>query len=97
VINYDLATNALVNGSAIVPTGENGTAGSKSSVPAAPRGARRPMRIACIAGPICAVLCIVLGVLNIVQGRGAMILALGCVLSVFWLFMIPIARRSGKL
>jgi hypothetical protein len=55
------------------------------------------MRIAAIVGPICGVLCIILGALNVSQGHGIVILTLGCVLSVFWFFMIPGARRSGKL
>jgi|HubBroStandDraft_3_1064219.scaffolds.fasta_scaffold460419_1 hypothetical protein len=55
------------------------------------------MRIAAIVGPVCGALCIVLGVLNVVQGHGVVILILGCVLSVFWIFMIPGARREGKL
>lgn len=55
------------------------------------------MRIAAIVGPICGVLCILLGVLNVRQGHGIVILTLGCVLSAFWIFMIPGARRSGRL
>jgi hypothetical protein len=55
------------------------------------------MRIAAIVGPVCGVLCIVLGALQFGQGHGIVILTLGCVLSVFWIFMIPSARRSGKL
>ena len=55
------------------------------------------MRIAAIVGTVCAALCIVLGFLEVGQGHGMVILTLGCVLSVFWISMIPIARRSGKL
>ncbi len=55
------------------------------------------MRIAAIVGTVCGALCIVLGALQFVQGHGIVILTLGCVPSVFWIFMIPIARRSGKL
>jgi hypothetical protein len=80
-----------------VPVDKNGITGSKSSLPAAPRSAPRLMRIAAIVGPVCGALCIVLGVLNVVQGHGVVILILGCVLSVFWIFMIPGARREGKL
>ena len=80
-----------------MPVDKNGITGSKSSLPAASRGARRSMRIAAIVGPVCGVLCIVLGVLNVAQGHGVVILTLGCVLSVFWIFMIPSARREGKL
>jgi hypothetical protein len=80
-----------------VPVDKNGITGSKSSLPAAPWGAYRSMRIAAVVGPVCGVLCIVLGVLNVVQGHGVVILTTGCVLSVFWIFMIPTARRSGKL
>ena len=80
-----------------MPVDNSGITGSKSSLPAAPRGARRPMRIAAIVGPVCGVLCIILGALQFGQGHGIVILTLGCVLSVFWIFMIPSARRSGKL
>jgi hypothetical protein len=55
------------------------------------------MTIAAIVGPICGVLCIVMGVLQIIQGHGIVIFTLGCVLSVFWSFMSPGVRRSGKL
>jgi uncharacterized membrane protein len=54
------------------------------------------MRIAVIVGPVCGVLCIFMGVLQFAQGQGILILTLGCVLSVFWLVMIPSGRRSGK-
>ena len=80
-----------------MPVDKHGITGSKSSFPAAPWGARRSMRIAAIVGTVCGLLCIGLGVLNVVQGHGVVILTLGCVLSVFWTFMIPIARHSGKL
>ncbi len=80
-----------------MPVDKNGITGSKSSLLAAPWGARRPMRIAAIVGTVCGALCIVLGALQFVQGHGIVILTLGCVPSVFWIFMIPIARRSGKL
>jgi len=80
-----------------VPVDKNGITASKSSLPPVPRGTRRSMRIAAIVGTVCGVLCIVLGVLNVSQGHGIVILTLGCVLSVFWIFMIPSARRSGKL
>jgi uncharacterized membrane protein len=63
---------------------------------ATPRGARRAMRTAVIVGPVCGVLCIFMGALQFVQGQGILILTLGCVLSVFWLVMIPSGRRSGK-
>ena len=66
-------------------------------MPAAPRDARRLMRIAAIVGPVCGVLCIVLGALNFIEGHGIVILTLGCVLSVFWLVMSSGARHSGKL
>lgn len=79
-----------------MPVNRNGTARSESSWPAARRGARRSMRIAVIVGPVCAVLCIVLGALQFGQGHGMVMLTLGCVLSVFWLVMIPSGRRSGK-
>ena len=79
-----------------MPIDKDGTTGSKSSLPAAPRGARRPMRIAAIVGTVCGVLCIVLGAFEFSHGRGIVILALGCVLSVFWIIMIPSARRSGR-
>ena len=80
-----------------MPEDKNGLTGSKSSLPATPRGARRSMRIAAIVGPVCGVLCIVLGALDFSQNHGIAILTLGCVLSVFWIFMIPSSRRSGKL
>ena len=54
------------------------------------------MRIASIVGTVCGVFCIVLGALQFGQGQGIVILILGCVLSVFWLVMIPNGRRSGK-
>ena len=76
---------------------QNGLTGSKSSLPAARRGARRSMRIAAIVGPVCGVLCIVLGAFDFSQRHGIVILTLGCVLVVFWIVMIPTARRSGKL
>jgi hypothetical protein len=74
-----------------MPVGENGIAAS--------RGARRWMRIAAIVGPVCSVLEIIMGSLNISrgQGQGIVTLTVGCVLSVFWCFMIPGAGRSGKL
>jgi hypothetical protein len=54
------------------------------------------MRTAVVVGPFCGVLCIVLGTLQFGQGHGIVILTLGCVLSVFWLVMIPSGRRSGS-
>jgi hypothetical protein len=80
-----------------VPEDKNGLTGSKSSLPAAPQGALRAMRIVAIVGPVCSVLCIVLGAFEFSQHHGIAILTLGCVLFVFWTIMIPSVRRSGKL
>ena len=80
-----------------MPVARNGITGSKSSLPAASRGACRSMRIAAVVGPVCGALCIVLGALQFGHSHGMVILTLGCVLSVFWIFMIPNSRRSGKL
>jgi hypothetical protein len=55
------------------------------------------MRIVAIVGPVCSVLCIVLGAFEFSQHHGIAILTLGCVLFVFWTIMIPSVRRSGKL
>jgi hypothetical protein len=54
------------------------------------------MRIAAVVGPVCGVLCIILGAFEFSKGHGIVILTLGCVLLVFWIFMIPTGRRSGK-
>lgn len=79
-----------------MPVNRNGGTGSEPALPAARRGARRLERIADIVGPVCALLCIVLGALQFGQGHGIVILTLGCVMTVFWLLMIPSARCSGK-
>jgi uncharacterized membrane protein len=54
------------------------------------------MRTAVIVGPVCGVLCIFMGALQFGQGHGILFLTLGCVLSTFWLVMIPSGRRGGK-
>ena len=79
-----------------MPVNRNGTTGRESSLYAARRGARRSRRIAVIVGTVCGVLCIVLGAFQFGQSHGIVILTLGCVLSVFWLVMIPSGRRSGN-
>ena len=79
----------------VVPVSGNGATRSEPSLRAASRGARRAMRTAVIVEPV-RVLCIFMGALQFVQGHGILILTLGCVLSVFWLVMIPSGRRSGK-
>lgn len=71
----------------------NGTTGREPSSPAPP-SAHRSVRIAAIVGATCGVLCIVLGALQFAQGHGIVIFTLGCVLSVFWLVMIP-GRRPA--
>jgi hypothetical protein len=83
-------------GAGVVPVDGNGGTDSEASLLAASRGARWSMRTAVIVGPVCGVLCIILGALQFGQGQGIVILTLGCVLSVFWLVMIPSGRRSGK-
>lgn len=80
-----------------MPGRKDGVTGGKSSLPEASAGARRSMRIAGIIGPTCAVLCIVLGVLDVSQGHGILLLTTGFVSSVFWLLIVPSARRGGKL
>ena len=79
-----------------MPVSGNGATGSGRSLHAASRGARRAMRTAVIVGPVCGVLCIFMGALQFGQGHGVVILTLGCVLSVFWLVMIPSGRRRGR-
>lgn len=80
-----------------MPVDKNGVTWRKSSQFGTFRGAPRPMRIALIVGPICAVLSIILGVVGVAQGHGILLLTTGCVLSVFWLVLfLPCARRSGK-
>jgi hypothetical protein len=54
------------------------------------------MRILVIVGTVCGVLCIALGALQFGQAHGIVILTLGCVLSVFWLVMIPSGRGNGR-
>ena len=79
-----------------MPVSANGATGSEPSLRGASRGARRAMRTAVIVGPVCGLLCILMGALQFGQGHGILFLTLGCVLSVFWLVMIPSGRRSGR-
>jgi hypothetical protein len=81
----------MENGSGIVPVNRDGTTGGEPFL-----DAHRLMRTAVIVGPVCSVLCIVMGALQFVQGHGIVIFTIGCVLSVFWIIMIPSRRRSGK-
>ena len=76
-----------------MPVNRNGTTGSVPSLPAARRGAPRWVRIAGIVGRVGGVLCIVLGALQFGHGPGIIILALGCVVTVYWL--LHDSRRTG--
>lgn len=84
-----------------MPVDKNGITESKSSLPAAPRGAPRLVRIAAIVGPICSVLSIAPAFLDVSQGHGIgtngiATLTYGFVMSVFWFVIMPAARLSGK-
>jgi hypothetical protein len=54
------------------------------------------MRIAVTVGPICGALSIVLGVLDVIQGHGILVLTTGCVLTVFWLLIFPDSQRTHQ-